>query len=193
LRVGAALLPKQQIHMKRPPLLRGNLSLTPDLYAVLATQTLVTVHGLVDSLYLEELAKKTFRGVEQRALQGVDTGGRVSGYRRVPICGPKATGQPRKVNHPRREARNRSKPGCDGMSNFRALFHGVLNEANRARPEQRGHRFTPAAKRESVAELVPFLGAPYSSQSALQRRRELGPHGLYVSSAGKRTGSRSQI
>jgi len=40
------------------------------------TQTLVTVHGLVDSLYLEELAKKTFRGVEQRAIHGLHTGGR---------------------------------------------------------------------------------------------------------------------
>ncbi len=49
------------------------------------SQTLLTVHGLVDSLYLEELAKKTFRGVEQLALNGLHTGGRVFGYRRVPI------------------------------------------------------------------------------------------------------------
>jgi site-specific DNA recombinase len=49
------------------------------------TQTLITVHGLVDSLYLEELAKKTFRGVEQRALEGLHTGGRCFGYRNVPI------------------------------------------------------------------------------------------------------------
>jgi site-specific DNA recombinase len=48
-------------------------------------QTLLTVHGLVDSLYLEELAKKTYRGVEHRALHGLHTGGRVFGYRRVPI------------------------------------------------------------------------------------------------------------
>jgi hypothetical protein len=49
------------------------------------TQTLVTVHGLVDSLYIEELAIKTFRGIEQRALKGLHTGGRVFGYRSVPI------------------------------------------------------------------------------------------------------------
>jgi site-specific DNA recombinase len=48
-------------------------------------QTLLTVHGLVDSLYLDELGKKTFRGVEQRAIQGLHTGGRVFGYKRVPI------------------------------------------------------------------------------------------------------------
>ena len=52
------------------------------------TQTLVTVHGLVDSLYLEELAKKTYRGVEQRALEGLHTGGRCFGYRNVPIEDP---------------------------------------------------------------------------------------------------------
>jgi site-specific DNA recombinase len=49
------------------------------------SQTLLTVHGLVDSLYIEELAKKTFRGVEQLALNGLHTGGRVFGYGRVPI------------------------------------------------------------------------------------------------------------
>ena len=49
------------------------------------SRTLLTVHGLVDELYIDELAKKTFRGVEQRALNGLHTGGRVFGYRRVPI------------------------------------------------------------------------------------------------------------
>jgi site-specific DNA recombinase len=43
------------------------------------------VHGLVDSLYLEELGKKTYRGVEQLALNGLHTGGRVFGYHRIPI------------------------------------------------------------------------------------------------------------
>jgi site-specific DNA recombinase len=49
------------------------------------SQTLLTVHGLVDGLYLDGLREKTFRGVEQRALQGLHTGGRVFGYRHVPI------------------------------------------------------------------------------------------------------------
>jgi site-specific DNA recombinase len=35
--------------------------------------------------YLKDLAKRTFRGVEQLALNGLHTGGRVFGYRRVPI------------------------------------------------------------------------------------------------------------
>jgi site-specific DNA recombinase len=48
-------------------------------------ELLVGVHGIVDSLYLKDLAKRTFRGVEHFALNGLHTGGRVFGYRRVPI------------------------------------------------------------------------------------------------------------
>jgi DNA invertase Pin-like site-specific DNA recombinase len=48
-------------------------------------EILIATHGIVDSLYLKDLAKRTFRGVEQRALDGFHTGGRVFGYRRVPI------------------------------------------------------------------------------------------------------------
>jgi site-specific DNA recombinase len=46
-----------------------------------------TVHGLVDSLFLKELAKKTHRGMEGLALRGLHTGGRCYGYRSVPIAG----------------------------------------------------------------------------------------------------------
>jgi site-specific DNA recombinase len=40
---------------------------------------LMTVHGLVDSLYIKELAKKTHRGLEGRAIRGLHTGGRCFG------------------------------------------------------------------------------------------------------------------
>jgi site-specific DNA recombinase len=43
----------------------------------------LTVHSLVDSLYIKELSKKTHRGLEGRALQGLHTGGRCFGYRNV--------------------------------------------------------------------------------------------------------------
>jgi site-specific DNA recombinase len=45
---------------------------------------LMTVHGLVDSLYIKELGKKTHRGLEGRALKGLHTGGRIFGYSNVP-------------------------------------------------------------------------------------------------------------
>ena len=44
---------------------------------------LMAVHGLVDSLYIKELGKKTYRGLEGRALKGLHTGGRCFGYDNV--------------------------------------------------------------------------------------------------------------
>ena len=41
---------------------------------------LLTVHGLVDSLYIKELAKKTHRGLEGKVLRGLHAGGRCFGY-----------------------------------------------------------------------------------------------------------------
>ena len=41
---------------------------------------LVTVHGMVDSLYVRELAKKTHRGLEGLVLKGRHAGGRTFGY-----------------------------------------------------------------------------------------------------------------
>jgi len=45
----------------------------------------MTVHGLVDSLYVKELAKKTHRGLESCALRGLHTGGRCYGYCAVAV------------------------------------------------------------------------------------------------------------
>jgi site-specific DNA recombinase len=47
------------------------------------SDVLVTVHGLVDSLYVKELAKKTHRGLEGKVLRGFHAGGRCYGYRNV--------------------------------------------------------------------------------------------------------------
>ena len=44
------------------------------------SDVMMTVHGLVDSLYIKELGKKTHRGLEGRALQGLHTGGACFGY-----------------------------------------------------------------------------------------------------------------
>ena len=54
-------------------------------------EVLMATHGIVDSLYIRELAKKTHRGVEGRALQGFHTGGRCFGYRSTPIEDPTRT------------------------------------------------------------------------------------------------------
>lgn len=44
------------------------------------SDVMLTVHGLVDSLYIKELAKKTHRGLEGLALTGFHTGGSCFGY-----------------------------------------------------------------------------------------------------------------
>jgi DNA invertase Pin-like site-specific DNA recombinase len=49
---------------------------------------LVQVHGIVDSLYVKELATKTRRGMEGALLRGMHAGGRCFGYRNVPIEDP---------------------------------------------------------------------------------------------------------
>ena len=49
---------------------------------------LLATHGIVDSLYVKELAKKTHRGLEGKFLRGLHTGSRCYGYRRVPVEDP---------------------------------------------------------------------------------------------------------
>lgn len=47
------------------------------------SEVMMTVHSLVDSLYIKELAKKTHRGLEGLALAGFHTGGSCFGYQSV--------------------------------------------------------------------------------------------------------------
>ena len=49
---------------------------------------LVTVHGLIDSLYLKELAKKIKRGLAGQLERGFATGARQYGYRTIPVPDP---------------------------------------------------------------------------------------------------------
>src|SRR5262245_33453126 len=48
-------------------------------------ETLVAVHGMVDSLYLKEMAKKIKRGLEGQQARGFATGARTYGYRSVAV------------------------------------------------------------------------------------------------------------
>ena len=65
-------------------------------------QVLVTVHGMVDSLYVKELAKKTHRGLEGLVLRGQHAGGRCYGYDSAPVDG--ATGKQLVINERRSES-----------------------------------------------------------------------------------------
>jgi DNA invertase Pin-like site-specific DNA recombinase len=48
-------------------------------------KVLMTFHGLADEMYIEELSSKTHRGLEGRALKGLNTGGRCYGYDNVAV------------------------------------------------------------------------------------------------------------
>lgn len=47
-------------------------------------ETLFTIHGLIDSTYVRELAKKVHRGCESAVLRGLHVGGKCFGYVAVP-------------------------------------------------------------------------------------------------------------
>ena len=49
------------------------------------SELLVGIHSLIDSVYSREIAQKTHRGLEGRAIEGLATGGRCFGYRTVGI------------------------------------------------------------------------------------------------------------
>ena len=51
-------------------------------------ETLLTVHGLVDGLYLQEAKKKIKRGLRGQLERGFHTGSRIYGYRTVPVYDP---------------------------------------------------------------------------------------------------------
>src|SRR4029079_16317816 len=50
--------------------------------------TLIAVHGVVDSLYIRELAKKSKRGLRGQLERGFATGSITLGYRTVPVPDP---------------------------------------------------------------------------------------------------------
>ena len=52
-------------------------------------ETLLTVHGLVDGLYLQEMSKKIKRGIRGQLERGFHTGARIYGYRSVKVYDPR--------------------------------------------------------------------------------------------------------
>ena len=61
-----------------------------------SAEQMITVNGMIDSLYLKNLAKETHRGIEGQVLKGYSGGGRRYGYRSVPVHNGKVDiyGQP---------------------------------------------------------------------------------------------------
>jgi site-specific DNA recombinase len=62
------------------------------------SDAMVAVHGVIDSFYLKELAKKTKRGLAGQLQRGFATGAKTYGYRTVPV--PDPTGKLDVDGHP---------------------------------------------------------------------------------------------
>jgi site-specific DNA recombinase len=52
----------------------------------------IALKGVMNAIYLEDLAEKTHRGLSGRVERGLSAGGRIFGYRRVPVEESSATG-----------------------------------------------------------------------------------------------------
>lgn len=50
-----------------------------------SAEQMIAVNGIIDSIYLKNLAKETHRGIEGQVLKGFSGGGRRYGYRSVPV------------------------------------------------------------------------------------------------------------
>lgn len=50
-----------------------------------AAEEMITINGLIDSLYIRNLAKETHRGIEGQVLKGYSGGGKRYGYYSVPV------------------------------------------------------------------------------------------------------------
>jgi site-specific DNA recombinase len=66
-------------------------------------ETLIAMHGIVDSLYLKELGKKTRRGLAGQLSRGYATGGRTFAYRTEKVLDPSgkqdSEGNPAALGH----------------------------------------------------------------------------------------------
>lgn len=69
-------------------------------------EEMITIHGLVDAMYIKNLARETHRGIEGQVLKGYSGGGRRYGYRSEPVLNgkvdiygmPEADGYKLKIN-----------------------------------------------------------------------------------------------
>jgi len=50
-----------------------------------SAEEMITIHGLIDSLYIKNLARQTHRGIEGQILRGYSGGGKRYGYRSEPV------------------------------------------------------------------------------------------------------------
>lgn len=115
------------------------------------SEMLVTVHGLVDSLYVRELAKKIHRGMEGLALRGLHTGGRTFGYETVTLgagAGEKLVINPSEAEIVRRIFELSG--GGQSLKRIARMLNAEHVQSPRARRDRVGGEWCPTAIREML-------------------------------------------
>jgi site-specific DNA recombinase len=112
------------------------------------SEVLIAMHGITDSLYVKELAKKTHRGLEGKFLNGLSAGGRCFGYMSEPVEG---SGVRWVINDEERKIVIEIFELSAAGSSLKAIA-GFLNERKIAPPQKRADRphptWCPSAIRE---------------------------------------------
>jgi DNA invertase Pin-like site-specific DNA recombinase len=138
-------------------------------------EVLLATHGIVDTLYIRELAKKTRRGVEGRALNGFHTGGRCFGYRNVPIEDASRIDQHGRatVTGVRLEV-SQAEANKHRAANFRDVRRREQPSKNCQATEHCRYRVAPTPEGKSLSFVVPLVHPHASQKRTLSRARHLG-------------------
>ena len=137
------------------------------------SQTLLTVHGLVDGLYLEELREKL--SAASSSSRSVDCTP-AAACLDIGMCRSRVQPKLDSYGRPAIEGvrlADRSEPGADDPENFRALRGRAFYEADRDRPQPRWNSLAATAGRP-ITELGAVLSAAHFVERAISRRRLVG-------------------
>jgi len=154
-------------------------------------EVLLATHGIVDSLYIQELAKKTHRGVEGRALQGFHTGGPVLRLSQRPHRGSNANRHLRPSANRRSETRGSSGAGGYRPKNLRRLRRWRFSQNYSEEAERRGRDIAGTAPRSAPSVMGAVGHLRDAAQRALPRNRGVEPDAKGARSANWPAGSAS--
>jgi site-specific DNA recombinase len=115
------------------------------------SEMLVTMHGLMDSQYVRELAKKTHRGMEGLALRGLHTGGRIFGYETISLgerAGKKLVVSPSEATIVKRIFELSA--GGHSLKAIARTLNAEHTPSPRARKDRVGGEWCPTAIREML-------------------------------------------
>ena len=114
------------------------------------SEVLIAMHGITDSLYVKELAKKTHRGLEGKFLNGLSAGGRCLGYASVPV---ESGGVRWVINEEEKKIVIEIFELSAGGSSLKSIA-GILNESKIPPPQKRADRPHPTWCPSAIREIL---------------------------------------